>query len=198
MVKFNIGCGWRNFGKDWIHIDRGEYDHLDSSDIFIKGYENDFADLIYASHFIEYLDREEVVPLLLRWKEVLKPNGVMRLAVPDFEVYARLYWGGSYPLESFLGVLYGRMPMGDKTIYHKTVYDFHSLKTLLESIGMLEIKKYNWEETEHSEFDDHSQAYLPHMDKENGTSMSLNVECIKKESVKRGWRGQRLGTYHNE
>jgi len=198
MVKFNIGCGWRNFGKDWIHIDGGEYDHLDSSDIFIKGYENDFADLIYASHFIEYLDREEVVPLLLRWKEVLKPNGVMRLAVPDFEVYARLYWGGSYPLESFLGVLYGRMPMGDKTIYHKTVYDFHSLKTLLESIGMLEIKKYNWEETEHSEFDDHSQAYLPHMDKENGTSMSLNVECIKKESVKRGWRGQRLGTYHNE
>lgn len=198
MVKFNIGCGWRNFGKDWIHIDGGEYDHLDSSDIFIKGYENDFADLIYASHFIEYLDREEVVPLLLRWKEVLKPNGVMRLAVPDFEVYARLYWGGSYPLESFLGVLYGRMPMGNKTIYHKTVYDFHSLKTLLESIGMLEVKKYNWEETEHSQFDDHSQAYLPHMDKENGTSMSLNVECIKKESVKRGWRGQRLGTYHNE
>ena len=36
-----------------------------------------------------------------------------------------------------------------------------------------------WEETEHAQFDDHSQAYLPHMDKENGTLMSLNVECIK-------------------
>tara|TARA_Y100000034_G_scaffold118681_1_gene159597 strand:- start:583 stop:1119 length:537 start_codon:yes stop_codon:yes gene_type:complete len=178
-MKFNIGCGWRDFGKDWIHIDGGDYDHLDSDDIFIKEYESNSADLIYSSHFIEYLDREEVIPLLKRWKEVLKPNGVMRLAVPDFEVYARLYSSGEYPLDSFLGVLYGKMPMGDKTIYHKTVYDFFSLRTLLENVGMREVKKYNLEETEHSEFDDHSQAYLPHMDKENGTLMSLNVECIK-------------------
>jgi len=178
-MKFNIGCGWRNFGNDWIHVDGGDYDHLDSDDIFITEYENNTADLIYASHFIEYLDREEVIPLLERWKEVLKPNGVMRLAVPDFEVYARLYWGGSYPLDNFLGVLYGKMPMSDKTIYHKTVYDFDSIKILLESIGMREVKKYDWKKTEHSEFDDHSQAYLPHMDKENGTLMSLNVECLK-------------------
>ena len=178
-MRFNIGCGWRDFGKDWIHIDGGDYDHLDSDDIFIKEYESNSADLIYSSHFIEYLDREEVIPLLERWKEVLKPNGVMRLAVPDFEVYANLYSSGEYPLDNFLGVLYGKMPMGDETIYHKTVYDFHSLKSLLKNIGMKEIKKYNWEETSHSEFDDHSQAYLPHMDKENGTSMSLNVECKK-------------------
>ena len=178
-MRFNIGCGWRDFGKDWIHIDGGDYDHLDSDDIFIKEYESNSADLIYSSHFIEYLDREEVIPLLERWKEVLKPNGVLRLAVPNFEVYANLYSSREYPLDNFLGVLYGKMPMGDETIYHKTVYDFHSLKSLLKNIGMKEIKKYNWEETSHSEFDDHSQAYLPHMDKENGTSMSLNVECKK-------------------
>ena len=178
-MRFNIGCGWRDFGKDWIHIDGGDYDHLDSDDIFIKEYESNSADLIYSSHFIEYLDREEVIPLLERWKEVLKPNGVLRLAVPNFEVYANLYSSGEYPLDNFLGVLYGKMPMGDETIYHKTVYDFHSLKSLLKNIGMKQIKKYNWEETSHSEFDDHSQAYLPHMDKENGTSMSLNVECKK-------------------
>ncbi len=178
-MKFNIGCGWRNFGEDWVHIDGGDYDHLDSDDIFIRNYKNDSADLIYASHFIEYLDREEVVPLLERWREVLKPNGIMRLAVPDFEVYARLYWGGNYPLESFLGVLYGKMPMGDKTIYHKTVYDFNSLKKTLENVGFKDVSHYDWRETEHSEFDDHSQAYLPHMDKENGTLISLNVECTK-------------------
>jgi predicted SAM-dependent methyltransferase len=178
-MKFNIGCGWRDFGKDWIHIDGGDYDHLDSDDIFIKDYEKDSADLIYSSHFIEYLDREEVVSLLERWKEVLKPNGVMRLAVPDFEVYSRLYSNNEYSLDSFLGVLYGKMPMGDKTIYHKTIYDYPSLIELLEEIGMRKIRKYNWKDTEHSQFDDHSQAYLPHIDKENGTSMSLNMECIK-------------------
>ena len=180
-MKFNIGCGWRNFGEDWVHIDGGDYDHLDSDDIFIRNYKNDSADLIYASHFIEYLDREEVVPLLERWREVLKPNGIMRLAVPDFSKITSLYIKGyePYGMEDFVGLLYGKMPMGDETIYHKTVYDFRSLKSLLEGIGMREIKHYDWRDTEHSEFDDHSQAYLPHMDKENGTSMSLNMECIK-------------------
>ena len=178
-MKFNIGCGHRNFGKEWIHIDGENYDHIDSSDIFIKDYQDNSADLIYASHFIEYFDREEVVPLLKRWKNVLIPNGVLRLAVPDFKVYSKLYSDKQYPLDSFLGPLYGKMPMGDKTIYHKTTYDYASLATLLKEIGMKNVKKYNWEETEHAQFDDHSQAYLPHMDKENGTLMSLNVECIK-------------------
>ena len=89
--QFNIGCGWRDFGKDWEHIDGGDYKHLDSDDIWLTDYRNESADIIYSSHFIEYLDREEVVSLLLRWKEVLKHNGIMRLAVPDFEVYANLY-----------------------------------------------------------------------------------------------------------
>lgn len=34
-----------------------------------------------------------------------------------------------------------------------------------------------WKNTEHSQFDDYSQSYIPHMDKINGTLMSLNVEC---------------------
>ena len=178
-MKIHIGCGLKNFGKEWIHIDGENYDHIDSSDIFIKDYQDNSAELIYASHFIEYFDREEVVPLMKRWKNVLIPNGVLRLAVPDFKVYSKLYSDKQYPLNSFLGPLYGKMPMGDKTIYHKTTYDYASLATLLKEIGMRNVKKYNWEETEHAQFDDHSQAYLPHMDKGNGELMSLNVECIK-------------------
>ena len=180
-MKFNIGCGWRNFGEGWIHVDGGDYDYLNSKDIFIKEYDNNSADLIYASHLIEYFDRKEVIPLLKRWKKVLKPNGVMRLAVPNFNKIVSLYVKGyePYGLDDFLGPLYGKMEMENKTIYHKTAYDFRSLKSLLEDIGMKEVKHYKWQNTEHSEFDDHSQAYLPHMDKENGTLISLNVECIK-------------------
>ena len=178
-MKFNIGCGWRNFGEEWIHIDGGDYDHIDSKDIFMKDFEKESANLIYASHFIEYFDREEVVPILIRWKDVLKPNGILRLAVPNFEVYAKLYLDNKISLDDSLGPLYGKMEMGDDTIYHKTTYDFSSLKRLLEQVGMKNINKYNWRDTDHSKFDDHSQAYLPHMDKKNGTLMSLNIECIK-------------------
>ena len=69
--------------------------------------------------------------------------------------------------------------MGDKKIYHKTVYAEHSLKVLLFENGFRNIDLYDWKDTEHSHVDDHSQAYLPHMDKENGTLISLNVECTK-------------------
>ena len=68
MIKINLGCGWRNFGKDWYHIDGGDYSHLDSHDILNLPFDNGTVDLIYASHVIEYFDREEIVGILNKWK----------------------------------------------------------------------------------------------------------------------------------
>ena len=180
MIKINMGCGWRNFGSDWVHIDSGDYKHLDYKSITDLGqFSDNSVDLIYASHVIEYFDREDVLPLLKEWRRVLKSSGVLRIAVPNFRQISRLYSSGKYQLDSFVGLLYGKMPMGNQTIYHKTTYDFSSLKKVLELSNYKNIRLYDWRQTTHSHFDDHSQAYLPHMDKENGTLMSLNVECEK-------------------
>ena len=179
MIKLNLGCGWRNFGKDWIHIDGGDYKHLDYNNIIKLDYEDNSVDLIYASHVIEYFDREEIIEVLREWVRVLKPKGILRLAVPNFKAMVNIYLNSSYPLDKFLGPLYGRMDMGESKIYHKTTYDFNSLKSLLENLGMKNVKMYDWKQTEHSKYDDHSQAYIPHMDKEKGILISLNVEAIK-------------------
>ncbi len=178
VMKINMGCGWRNFGKEWIHIDAGNYSHLDHNNIFKLPYEDESVDLIYASHLIEYVDKDYIEPLLLEWKRALKPSAKLRLAVPDFAKIAELYVNG-HSLQYFIGPLYGRMKMGGDVIYHKTVYDFDRIKDLLESCGFSNVSRYDWRSTEHASFDDHSQAYLPHMDKENGTLISLNVECNK-------------------
>ena len=29
MIKINMGCGCRNFGDEWTHINGGAYEHLD-------------------------------------------------------------------------------------------------------------------------------------------------------------------------
>ena len=179
MIKLNIGCGWRNFGSDWHHIDGGDYPHLDSKDIFNLPYENNTVDLIYVSHVIEYFDREHIISILKEWKRTLKDGAILRIAVPNFEEMAVLYLGGSVSLENILGPLYGKMKMGEEIIYHKTVYDFKSLSILLDDCGFRDIKLYDWRTTDHSHHDDHSQAYIPHMDKERGTLISLNVECVK-------------------
>lgn len=60
-----MGSGKRNFGKDWKHIDKAKFDHIDHHDIFNFPYEN--VDLIYASHLIEYFDQYEVKTLLDYW-----------------------------------------------------------------------------------------------------------------------------------
>ena len=179
MIKINLGCGWRNFGKDWIHIDGGDYLHLDSKNIINLPYKDNSADLIYASHVIEYFNREEIEGVLNEWIRVLKPNGKLRLAVPNFKEMVTMYLNGDINLESILGPLYGKMIMGEEIIYHRTTYDYMSLKTLLVDLGMKNIVKWDWRKTSHSKFDDHSQAYIPHMNKDNGTLISLNLEAIK-------------------
>ena len=217
-LQFHLGCGKRNFGPDWIHLDgcgssmwqSKEYEHIQGNTIYpltyyyrksvypmdenlitnkviwcpdTKTYISDnSADLIYASHVLEYFDRQEAEKVLKDWFSKLKSGGLLRLAVPDFDAMARLYlaWKNKVDLDLILGPLYGRMEMSGKTIYHKTVYDLPSLTKILKKVGFSKVKPYNWSITPpHDKIDDHSQAYLPHMDKENGTLISLNVEAVK-------------------
>jgi predicted SAM-dependent methyltransferase len=179
-MKLHLGCGKRDFGSNWIHIDCGDFPHVASHDITQLPFDDYSCSVVYASHVIEYFDRDEVVPILKEWHRVLKPGGILRLAVPDFNVMVDLYLRSTMPIEKLLGPLYGKIqPPGCGAIYHKTAYDFQSLRTLLESVGFKSVQRYGWSETEHGHIDDHSQAYIPHMDKDNGILISLNVEGIK-------------------
>jgi len=62
---------------------------------------------------------------------------------------------------------------------HKTIYDFNSLEKVLTDVGFENVREYDWRQTEHAHYDDHSQAYFPHMEKENGLLISLNMEAKK-------------------
>jgi len=181
MIKLHIGCGKRYF-PGWVHIDGGNYSHVNikTSDLSILPFEPNSVDLIYASHVIEYYDRDEITSVLSEWFLTLKPGGILRLAVPDFETMVRLYLYNDYNIEYFLGPLYGKMKMDDRIIYHKTAYDFMSLKNILYDIGFKDVYKYDWRKTDHAQFDDHSQAYMhPKGDKIKGTLISLNIEAVK-------------------
>mgnify|MGYP002866528637 CR=1 FL=1 len=140
------------------------------------------VDLVYSSHALEYFDRLEAKEDLEEWHRILRPKGILRLAVPDFEALVKAYetYGS---IEKLLGPLYGRMIMqtlqGEQPIYHKTAYDFVSLKELLEQSGFTNVRRYDWKITIHKNYDDFSQAYIPHMDKEAGLLVSLNVESEK-------------------
>ena len=178
-IKIHMGCGKRDFGRGWFNIDGADFPHIHWHDATSIPFNNNSVDLIYCCHMLPFFDRQEVVPVLLEWKRVLNPGGILRLAVSDFETIAKLYSNGKYSLSNFLGPMFGKWEMNGKYVYEKTIYDYVSLKELLNSIGMRNIRRYNQFETEHSQFDDHSFAFLPHMDFTNGICISLNVECDK-------------------
>ena len=183
-IKLHLGCG-RRYIPGFIHIDLADYPHIDYktdiSDLPMFGDES--VDLLYCCHALEYFDRQEAQEKVLpEWYRVLKRSGMLRLAVPDFEALVKVYQEYR-DLGLVLGPLYGRMvietPQERKTIYHKTVYDFRSLKDILEETGFTNIHRYDWRKTVHKDYDDFSQAYIPHMDKEKGLLISLNIEAEK-------------------
>jgi len=135
------------------------------------------ARLIYACQVIEYFDREEVIPILREWRRVLSAGGTLRLSVPNFQVIAKLYAAG-LPLEWFLGTLYGKIDDGSGGYrYHRTTYDEVSLRHVLESAGFVEAELWRWQDIEHKDVDDFSQAYFPHMEKERGILFNLNMQA---------------------
>ena len=178
--KLHLGCGKR-FLEGYIHIDIDSYPHIDyiSKIENLSMFEDNSIDLIYASHCIEYFDRYEVINVLEEWKRVLKNDGILRISVPDFKSLLKVY-KKTNNIDKILGPVYGRWNVGkSKYIYHKTMYDHQSLKNVLEKSGFKNITKWDWKEVfkNQPEYDDHSQAYFPHMDKENGIQISLNLEC---------------------
>lgn len=176
-MKLHLGCGDKKI-KGYVNIDIREDVNPDIvDDITVLNQFNDGeVDLIYACHVLEHFGRHEYLDVLKNWHKKIKKGGKIRLSVPDFEKVCLMYNKG-VPLVKLMGFLYGGQTYAKN--YHYIGFDFKSLSKDLESIGFENVSIWNWRNTEHSDIDDFSQAYIPHMDKDNGELMSLNIEAIK-------------------
>jgi ubiquinone/menaquinone biosynthesis C-methylase UbiE len=180
LIKLHLGCGTRRI-PGWIHIDIVDHPHVDfcTEAHNLSMLQDESCSIVYASHILEYYDWQEAQDMvLLEWERVLVPGGTLRLALPNFEVHTKLYAAG-LPLDYFIGPLYGKIGEGKNRVYHKSTYDYPTAKTMLINAGFTEIRLWDWRTTEHAMIDDFSQSYIPHMHKDKGILMSLNIEARK-------------------
>jgi len=176
-IKLHLGCGKKCI-PGFCHIDVRKFPHVDyvTSVDKLDMFKNDSVDLIYACHLLEHFKRNKTDKVLKEWYRVLKKGGILRLAVPDFEKLVKVYQK-TKDLKLILGPLVGRQDYPENT--HYIVFDYSFLSETLKKVGFKKVYRYDWRETIHKDYDDLSQAYIPHMDKERGILISLNVEAKK-------------------
>jgi predicted SAM-dependent methyltransferase len=176
-MKLHLGCGKKHI-PGFVHVDIEDHAHVDfRTPVNALDFAKDNSvELIYASHVLEHFGRNEVDQVLREWRRVLQKGGVLRVAVPDFgAVVARYQETGN--AEELIGLVCG----GQRNEYdfHKMIFDEKLLRERLLNAGFSKVSRYQWKNTEHAWLDDYSQAYLPHMNKEHGRLMSLNLEAVK-------------------
>jgi len=168
IKKINLGCGYENFPEGWLNI--GLFNEKNINYAQVKKINNAYVlhfDLtkelpieprsiqyIYSSHFLEHIPFKQAINLFKRLYKVLSKGGVIRLVVPDLNLWIRKYYENDekffkdfYKLiKSFPGLeTKGEIFAGQIFGYgHKWTYDYDSLKDMLRKAGFAKItqKKY--------------------------------------------------------
>jgi predicted SAM-dependent methyltransferase len=88
----NVGCG-KKYNKEWTNIDMvSDSPHVTRCSL-IKGipFKDNTFDVVYHSQVLEHIPKENAAFFMKECYRVLKPNGVIRVVVPDLENIAREY-----------------------------------------------------------------------------------------------------------
>lgn len=93
QLLVNIGCG-SVFHHQWLNIDKyPQSKEIIRCDIncISKLVKENTVDMFYVSHVIEHLPRETLCTSLKILYNFLRPNGILRIVVPDLEKLATDY-----------------------------------------------------------------------------------------------------------
>jgi len=179
MIKGHFGAGPIHLDGWWnIDIDRGHTHCEQHGDVLQTHFDDNHFDVIYSCHFFEHLSFPvDAVECLNRFYKWLKPNGIMRMAVPDLELAAKAYVNGSdlkflYGAD-FKGYYHKDLPADRLNFFvkaweHQCCYDFQLLSSMFADAGFKNIQKKNANE-----------SLIPSFNHDRFISESLFIEAQK-------------------
>lgn len=133
--RLNLGSG---------DLDLDGYTNLDrknGDEVFPLCDQSESVDEVRASHVLEHFSHLQIGAVLADWVRVLKPGGVLKIAVPDFEIIARVYLDGkNIPVQGY--VMGGHV---DEDDHHGALFDREALTDALIDAGLIGISEWKSE-----------------------------------------------------
>ena len=154
----NLGCG-DSYKDNFINVDFFGNNNFDyGMDLrFPYKIESKSIDGIFTEHTLEHLSHQEVDKTLSECYRILKPDAKIRIIVPDLSILIEKYssnddaWFQKWhdlvlkdPSRHYMYKYFTKMFAINFTAsyyYHKSCWDFESLKKALTSQGFINIKK---------------------------------------------------------
>lgn len=93
-MKLNLACGSTYIqGDGWVNLDFSPSEpSVRQADLLRPlPIQEESADIVYTSHFLEHVPRDLVSAFLQECRRLLKPGGTVRIVVPDLENICRTY-----------------------------------------------------------------------------------------------------------
>ncbi|MBD3307172.1 methyltransferase domain-containing protein [candidate division KSB3 bacterium] len=185
-LRLNLGCGPQPPPQGWVNVDNAlgakfakipgfafinHYLHVfklqwDPSIVIHDlrtpfPWDDNSVDVIYSSHTLEHLTREEGRVFLSECARILRYHGLIRLLVPDLEVLVTRYRAGEVKADEFIDALVIDYTSAQDGAFrkclapflrapHKCLYDTPLLSHILGELGVAVTSKAPFE----SEIDD--------------------------------------------
>ncbi len=175
-VNLHLGCGTIDY-PHFINIDGLPEKHIHYVRAIndLAPFKDNSVDLIYASHCLEHFPHSHITTVLNEWFRVLKKDGILRLAVPDFHCLVNIYQENNQDIQIIQGMLMGGQDY--KYNFHMTIFNYMNLETLLKKVGFKLVRKWQPETNKLTDFEDCSKIEI--ILNQKSYFVSLNLEAIK-------------------
>ena len=189
--KLHLGCGSK-LVPGWLNADKFKAD----ADIYLNltsrfPFPDATFSAVYSEHTLEHIPTDHVRHVLAECHRILKPGGLLRLTIPDLEIYAAKYAAGDRAFFEPIISKYAEKMEKDRKKYwlvrspggafmsrvvrrfyhHQWMYDFETLKSCLEELSFSKVLKQSCGKS--------LRAEVGAMDREDRAYETLYVEAVK-------------------
>lgn len=181
LMKINLGAGGTKI-PGFISVDAVSERRPDvcaNIQTYLASLENESVDEIYASHVLEHLSFLDATYFANDSFRVLKRNGILWIAVPNFRLVCKQVADG-YDSPYITGMIYG----GDFSDYdrHRSYWSRKSIERFFSIVGFVDFAEFEpWVKNEDNNGYDASCMWFERTEHCNERiRLSLNVKMVKR------------------